>query len=96
MTNSKKSPFARLLELQPTDQLRERLHNIRQHYALPDDDSLWTFTCVVLEYCRIVQECALAQGASTCLKTTTRSPSTFEVLVLGNSCRDEFDDADDS
>jgi hypothetical protein len=45
------NPFARLLGLQRTADARERLHALRQQYALTDNDPVWELVAVVEEFC---------------------------------------------
>lgn len=45
------NPFARLLGLQRTADARERLHALRQQYALTDNDPIWELVTVVEEFC---------------------------------------------
>jgi hypothetical protein len=48
-------PFARLLGLQRTANARERLHALRQRYALTDDDPVRELVAVVEQFCAELQ-----------------------------------------
>jgi hypothetical protein len=54
--------FTRLLDQQPTEKERERLHNLRHELHLPADDPVWALLGVLEDFCQKLHD------------RTTRSP----------------------
>jgi len=84
---SEDSPFARLLAMQPTEQQREHLHDLRHDLALHNDDPVWAIVAVVEDFCLHLQKQAATsppdQTPPPCTPQTYSSNQKLALLAIG-------------
>jgi hypothetical protein len=74
------NPFARLLGVQRTTDARERLHALRQRYALTENDPVWELVAIFEEFCVELKLEAARSGAPTLPPDHAETPSGSRAL----------------